>query len=43
MPGFPGGATYLLLSFVDPAARLEAFRGIRDLIDGRFRSWLGEV
>lgn len=49
-PVFPGGATYLHWSFADPAAqegdeaaRLEAFRGIRDQMDARFRSWLGEV
>ena len=49
-PVFPGGATYLHWSFADPAAqegdeaaRLAAFRGIRDQMDARFRSWLGEV
>ena len=49
-PVFPGGATYLHWSFADPAAqegeeaaRLAAFRRIRDQIDARFRSWLGEV
>lgn len=46
-PFFPGNVARLHWSFPDPAAvegseaeKLQAFRGVRDAIEARFRAWL---